>query len=378
VSWLKEYDTTQDGGTVQTIGPGTYEKNPASSGSWTITPINTATQLDDTAIGPELFAQIAAGHLPNPTKDAQGFDRTLYMIDFPPGITLTLQGAASCSAFCGYTNAATNAGVTITYGAFPDMSTGSGCEAKNGMWSCGGSTDPVVATSVVHGAILGNAITSPQLTSGWFNASCGRIGDICANEFGSCGSTSCPAASVGSVTVGGATFYTQTLWSNVRNDCIVQYCTTNGDCAPLTPVCDATHHTCGPCTATADCPQGDTCNVASGACVAPSNSDSGTDGSTRDDGGGNGDGASPLPDSGSAPDGGASSGGDAGSSSGSDAGIGSAADGGGAASGGGGSSSGCGCSVPGLAASSMSAGTGALVGAVLGLSRVRRRRRKQG
>ncbi|HZU85649.1 MAG TPA: hypothetical protein VE987_22135 [Polyangiaceae bacterium] len=55
---------------VQTIVPGSYVKNPATSGSWTITPSTTANPLDDSAVGPEIFAQIAAGHVPPPAKDA--------------------------------------------------------------------------------------------------------------------------------------------------------------------------------------------------------------------------------------------------------------------------------------------------------------------
>jgi hypothetical protein len=276
VAWLKEYDTSS-----QNIGIGTYHKNPSSNGSWTITPSNTSTSLSETAIGTELVAQIKAAHLPPVTKDAGGNSNTLYMVDFPPGVTLTLQGSArSCVDFCAYhySTQDTQLGYVL-YGVHPDMGAGSGCEATGGKWVCGGSTDPSTAAAVTHSHELTEAITDPISNGAWVDSSgsgCGEIGDICANETGSCGDTTCPSPSVGSITVGGTTLYEQTEWSNAQNDCVVQgppvQCTSNASCTatPNTPICDATSHTCRACTAT-DCtgatPACETVGSLAGECV---------------------------------------------------------------------------------------------------------------
>jgi len=52
--------------------------------------------IDDSAIGPQIASWIAQGVLPE--LGAQG----AYNIFFPPGVTVTLQGQASCSVFCDY------------------------------------------------------------------------------------------------------------------------------------------------------------------------------------------------------------------------------------------------------------------------------------
>lgn len=251
IAWLKEYDTSN-----QNIGLGTYHKNPATSGSWTITPSNTSTTISETDIGTELVGQIAAGHLPPVTKDAAGNSNTLYMVDFPPGLALTLQGAGACVQFCAYHYSTQDQqGNYVLYGVHPDMGPGSGCEATGGKWACGGSTDPSIATAVTHSHELTEAITDPIMNGAWNDtgAGCGEIGDVCANELGSCGDTSCQSPSVGSITVGGTTLYEQTEWSNQQNDCVVHgppvACTSNTECAatPGTPICDATSHTCRAC-----------------------------------------------------------------------------------------------------------------------------------
>jgi hypothetical protein len=54
--------------------------------------------IDDSAIGPQIAAWIAAGMIPD--LGAQG----AYNIFFPPGVTVTLQGSSSCAQFCDYHN----------------------------------------------------------------------------------------------------------------------------------------------------------------------------------------------------------------------------------------------------------------------------------
>lgn len=50
----------------------------------------------------ELAAQITAGHLPAPVNDTQGNANSFYMIYFPPGVTINLDGFISCQQFCAY------------------------------------------------------------------------------------------------------------------------------------------------------------------------------------------------------------------------------------------------------------------------------------
>lgn len=274
ITWLKEYNANS-----QAIGGGTYRKNPSSTGSWTIAPTNAATTVSETDIGTEIIAQINAKNLPAPTKDAAGNSNTIYMIDFPNSMTETLQGNASCQTFCGYHETATDPSLgKIYYGVHPDMGTGSGCEPSGGSWRCGGSIDPLVATAVVHGHELVEAVTDPENDSAWVdsNAGCGEIGDICANELGACGNATCVSASVGSVSLGGTLYYAQTEWSNAQNDCVMHGpqvpCTTSADCAatPSTPICDATSKVCRAC-GSGDCtgakPACETMGSLTGQCV---------------------------------------------------------------------------------------------------------------
>src|SRR5579871_5631334 len=72
---LNEYDTNISGGTNQIIGRGTW------GGGFTINP-SSATTVDDSTISSEIDSQIMGGHLP--ASDSN----TLYVIFFPPGVTI--------------------------------------------------------------------------------------------------------------------------------------------------------------------------------------------------------------------------------------------------------------------------------------------------
>src|SRR5215471_7001655 len=103
IDMLSEYNTVgltgfADGmpGSNQTIGRGTV------IGPYTITPSVTSTTVDDSQIISELQAQIAAHNLPDPATDGAGNVNTLYMVYFPLGYTITLQGFSSCVQFCAY------------------------------------------------------------------------------------------------------------------------------------------------------------------------------------------------------------------------------------------------------------------------------------
>jgi hypothetical protein len=124
IDMLAEYNTVgltgfvdSQPGSNQTIGRGTV------IGPYTITPsINTTTTVDDNDIQAELQAQITAGNLPAPATDGAGNVNTLYMVYFPLGYTITLQGATSCQVFCAYHGTYASNNLSIPYGVMPDLS----------------------------------------------------------------------------------------------------------------------------------------------------------------------------------------------------------------------------------------------------------------
>ena len=92
---LSQYDTTlnaQDGrpGTQQHIGRGTFV------GQVQITPRNTKTTLTNDDIRKELKYQIKTGALPKQNPNM------LYMVYFPQGVTITLDGLRSCIDYGAY------------------------------------------------------------------------------------------------------------------------------------------------------------------------------------------------------------------------------------------------------------------------------------
>ena len=262
LSLLDQYSTAgvaaRDGqaGSNQTFaGYGTYH------GLYKITPsaANQGASIDDSAIGPEIVAQIKAGKLPTPQFDANGFSNTIYMVDFAPSvtsITMTFAGStiSSCNDFCGYhAGVQYSTGKYIYYGVHPDMSTGA-CNTN-----CVPTQSPYDYTldesvGAIHSHELAEAITDAEiflepLTSSstdfvrpgaWDNytGGCSEIGDSCAWP------TSLP-----SVTYNGASYPVQGLFSNAGSgsgpDCEWQgsaapQCTTNTDCTnPTTPVCSS-------------------------------------------------------------------------------------------------------------------------------------------
>jgi hypothetical protein len=290
--WLNEYDTAgktaQDGqaGTSQHIGRGTF------GGTYTITPSNTATSLTNAQIGAELASQITAMHLPQPDLAPDGNVNAIYMIDFPPGISINLDGQRSCVQFCAYHYTQSINGKSVPYGVHPDMSAGSPC--ANG---CGGSSNAFNNATSVHSHELVEAVTDPAIglvtgnlarPAGWTSTG-GEIGDLCNAQ---------------QATVAGYTV--QKEWSNAQGACVVQgpngptpvcdgstqppncrncvpadctgakpYCATSGskagqcvactsntNCSGGTPICDSNADTCRACTS-ADCPNG--------ACVTTAN-----------------------------------------------------------------------------------------------------------
>jgi hypothetical protein len=171
MDWLSEYDTNLTAvngrpGTAQHIGRGRF------MGSVVISPANASKTLTDAMLQAELDAQIASGKLAPSDAD------TLYMLYFPPGYKITIEGEASCSSFCGYHEGYKSAGTgaPVYYGVMPSCGMG-----------CGGSSayDAVALTSS-HECL--EAITDPFPTPGsnpaypqaWNTAGGDEIADLCS------------------------------------------------------------------------------------------------------------------------------------------------------------------------------------------------------
>ena len=204
--WLSEYNTniTANGGgqgTNQTIGHGTFDQ------SVTISPSVTSSTVSDSQIQTELNSQISAGTLPSPDAN------TIYMINFPKGITITQGGSSSCSAFCAYHGTFTRSGQDVYYGVLPSIEAGTGCDT-----GCGTAGTMIDNQTSVASHELIEAVTDagvglassygPPLA--WYDPdpNTGEIGDICN-------------AQQGTFTDGsGHTWTVQKEWSNQKQACI--------------------------------------------------------------------------------------------------------------------------------------------------------------
>ncbi len=206
--WLAEYNTPASGGTNQQYTRGNFVRQV------TITPSTSATTLTDATIQLELQAQITAGHLPAPTKDAAGNPTTYYAIFFPRGVVLTQGGQTSCVAggFCAYHGTVSSRVLgEFYYAAQPDMQVGSGCDT-----GCGSGT-PFANITAVASHELAETITDPEIglatvigpPLAWYDATNGEIGDICNAQDGTF------------VGGDGQVYGIQTEFSNVTNACIV-------------------------------------------------------------------------------------------------------------------------------------------------------------
>lgn len=146
---------------------------------YTLQPQTTKTTLNADDIAAEIERGITAGKLPKETANEQ----TLYMVHFPPGITLQSSEGSSCSGtkgFCGYHSSSSFTGPNRTsrryaWAALPDLS-GAGCACN---WTGRGS---FADTTHVSAHELEEALTNPYSTSqGWWDGNTGcEIGDICA------------------------------------------------------------------------------------------------------------------------------------------------------------------------------------------------------
>ena len=206
---LSQYGTTGTaGGTSQTLGRGT------GTAPVTITPTTaTGKSLSDSQIAKELGAQVTAGTLPQPTKDAQGYSNTLFVVFFPPGYSISYGGGKSCSSggFCGYHGAYPQTGqMHFAYAVIPDMGTGSGCDQGCASSCTTGDVDITVGT-VSHE--LAEAVSDPDNTPAWYsNSNNPEIGDICVGNSGSVQDTG---------NVPGTSINAQYEWSQRDKQCLM-------------------------------------------------------------------------------------------------------------------------------------------------------------
>jgi hypothetical protein len=92
---------------------------------------------------------------------------TLYFVFLPPGVTITLDGGASCSNFCGY-HSDINGQIFYAVMPYPDCS------------GCTGALSVLDALTSTSSHELCEAITDPVPGQGWYDDKNGEIGDICA------------------------------------------------------------------------------------------------------------------------------------------------------------------------------------------------------
>lgn len=218
--WIKslsEYNTVGlSNSKNQTIGVGTF------TGQTQINPANQKTYITDAEVSAELTSQIAAGKLPSPTLDANGFVETMYVVEFPPGVTIAMDAThASCTYFCAYhSSAVAKNGVTYTYSVQPDFSASSGC--ANG---CGFGT-MIENQQAVHCHEIVETITDPLIGKinglTWYDEANGEIADICV-------------AQQAHVLLNGKDYVVQKIWSNSANQCLAMLPEVSGTPTPVPP-----------------------------------------------------------------------------------------------------------------------------------------------
>jgi hypothetical protein len=160
--WLSEYDTpTQNIGRGSLLGSLVDPSPPAS------------TALTNVDIQTELGKLIDAGKVPAPTAD------TLYMVHFPPGVSIDLDGSGSCVVFCAYHNTFVHNGVNVYYGVMPDQggSCAGGCGPDPSTFNNLTSVSSHELIESVTDAAVGLAtVVGPPLA--WYDQTNGEIGDI--------------------------------------------------------------------------------------------------------------------------------------------------------------------------------------------------------
>jgi uncharacterized repeat protein (TIGR01451 family) len=223
------YDLLTEYGTVGVTSPSNVSSNQAINhgqfdGNFTISPSicpgPTACSLTDAQIQTELATQITNAHLPQPVSDSQGTIETLYMIYFPPGVSISSGVGNSCvsGGFCAYhsnTPSAT-ASLRIPYGVLPDFAPPSACSVGCGSGSLFQNVTSVssheMAETVTDVQVGSATTTAPPLA--WYDP------DPAANPLGEIGDI-CNAQDV-QVVANNTLYMVQTLFSNLQNNCVSQ------------------------------------------------------------------------------------------------------------------------------------------------------------
>lgn len=202
--WLpgfSEYTTLglADPTSNQVLGRGAF------IGQFEITPIHTSNPVTEAEIRAEIAHQINTGNLPAPVYE-NGHPRTLYMMEFPPGLTIIGEdGSVSCVDFCAFHSSMAFKGNRVIYAIQPDFGPGSGCDA-----ACGSGTELENQESV-HTHELAEAITDPEPNAhpAWFDTHTRmEIADICEDL---------PSVLV---QLHGHNYTLCQLWSNEANACV--------------------------------------------------------------------------------------------------------------------------------------------------------------
>lgn len=177
MDWLNEYNTNINSvsgqpGSNQKIGRGTF------GGQIMINPTHTGNHLDDKDVQAEIGHQISIHALPVPDAN------TIYIVYFPPGISITNGGMTSCQAFCAYHEGfVANNKQSIFYAVMPDL--GGSCSLGCGF---GHSRFDEMTEVTAHELI--EAVTDPFPTPGdkpafpqaWNTTDGQEIGDLCAGK----------------------------------------------------------------------------------------------------------------------------------------------------------------------------------------------------
>jgi uncharacterized repeat protein (TIGR01451 family) len=219
---LGEYGTVNLSGQGGVPGSNQLIHRGVFDGSFTISPSlcpggATSCSITNDQIQTELLSQVNAGHLPQPVSDGQGNTNTLYMIYFPPGVSISLPGGAtSCSffGFCAYHFNTTLTSQKLGYGVFPDFSPASACSTGCGIGSPAQNLTSASSHEMgeaVTDILVGSASVSGQFAPplAWMSQKQGEIGDVC--EF---------AVNDVPITIGSNTYTVQQLWSNMQNACV--------------------------------------------------------------------------------------------------------------------------------------------------------------
>jgi hypothetical protein len=141
-------------------------------------------------IGDSDVQQLIQQEISNDSAVPQPTANSLYFVYLPPAVTISLDGATSCSNFCGYHNYI-NGNIFYAVMPYPDCG---GCTGARAV------TDALMATSSHE---LCEAITDPVPGQGWYDDQNGEIGDICAWKTKQLG-----------------TFTVQLEWSNKAGQCV--------------------------------------------------------------------------------------------------------------------------------------------------------------